>query len=127
MNRNRTVSVDSVTGFFPNEPRVRGLTILNPYQGVLQEPVQVKKLPFVIGRDVGVGLRLADEAVSRRHAQIVVLGEEFVIEDLGSKHGTFLNGIPVLSCMLRSGDERQIGGSVFHFDLLRISDKRDEA
>ena len=127
MSKNRTVSVDSVTGNLPQEQRVKAMPVLSPYRGVLQETVEVRKMPFVIGRDVDVTLRFADDSVSRRHAQIVVRGEEFFIEDLGSKHGTFVNGLPVISCMLRSGDELQIGRSVFHFDQLRVSQKLDQA
>jgi len=46
----------------------------------------------VIGRDDGAILWIDDNSVSRRHARIVVDGEEAVLEDLGSKNGTLLRG-----------------------------------
>ena len=46
----------------------------------------------VIGRDDGVILWIDDNSVSRRHARIVVEGDEAVLEDLGSKNGTLLRG-----------------------------------
>lgn len=46
----------------------------------------------VIGRDDGVILWIDDNSVSRRHARIVIDGEEAVLQDLGSKNGTLLRG-----------------------------------
>jgi DNA-binding winged helix-turn-helix (wHTH) protein len=44
----------------------------------------------VIGRDEGLAVRIDSPGVSRRHARIVVHGEEASLEDLGSKNGTFV-------------------------------------
>jgi DNA-binding winged helix-turn-helix (wHTH) protein len=44
----------------------------------------------VIGRDPGATVRLDLPSVSRRHARIVVSSKGAVVEDLGSKNGTFL-------------------------------------
>lgn len=44
----------------------------------------------VLGRDPGVDVFVDVPGVSRRHARIVVRGEEATIEDLGSKNGTFV-------------------------------------
>jgi DNA-binding winged helix-turn-helix (wHTH) protein len=46
----------------------------------------------VIGRDDGAALWIDDSLVSRRHARILVDPTEAVLEDLGSKNGTLLNG-----------------------------------
>ena len=49
-------------------------------------------------------------SVSRHHARIVVAGSSEVIEDLGSKNGTRLNGAPVgTGRELRDGDEIRLG------------------
>ncbi|OJX46917.1 MAG: hypothetical protein BGO78_15550 [Chloroflexi bacterium 44-23] len=45
-----------------------------------------------IGRDLGCEIVINDTEVSRRHAKIYVQGSGFVIEDLGSTNGTFVNG-----------------------------------
>ena len=43
----------------------------------------------IIGRDPGAAVRLDLPSVSRRHARIVVSSKGAVVEDLGSKNGTF--------------------------------------
>jgi DNA-binding winged helix-turn-helix (wHTH) protein len=44
----------------------------------------------VIGREQGVDVRIDTPGVSRRHARLVITGGEAVLEDLGSKNGTFV-------------------------------------
>jgi DNA-binding winged helix-turn-helix (wHTH) protein len=44
----------------------------------------------VLGRDPGAHVRIDVPGVSRRHARIVSAGERFLLEDLGSKNGTYL-------------------------------------
>ena len=63
-----------------------------------------------IGRSGDVAIRIDAGSVSRRHARIVVSGDEARLEDLGSKNGTFVGGKPVTSaCLLKDGDEIRIG------------------
>ncbi len=64
----------------------------------------------IIGREVGVAdLMLPERQVSRRHAKIERTPEGFVLTDLNSKNGTFLNGKPVKEPrLLQDGDEIQI-------------------
>ncbi len=53
-----------------------------------------------------------DEGVSRRHCKIHRQGSTFLIEDVGSANGTFLNGqrlTPYLPHVLKDGDEVQVG------------------
>jgi DNA-binding winged helix-turn-helix (wHTH) protein len=50
----------------------------------------------LIGRDDVATVRLDDPAVSRRHARILVSDTGTLIEDLGSKNGTFVGGRPVV-------------------------------
>ena len=46
----------------------------------------------VLGRDPSVGIVLADDEVSRRHASVMAESEGLMIEDLGSRNGTYVNG-----------------------------------
>jgi hypothetical protein len=48
----------------------------------------------VIGRDPDVEVRLDASTVSRRHARLVVTAEGTVLEDFGSKNGTFRGSGP---------------------------------
>jgi DNA-binding winged helix-turn-helix (wHTH) protein len=49
----------------------------------------------IIGRDPAAAVRLDFPSVSRRHARIVVSADGAVVEDLGSKNGTFLREVRV--------------------------------
>jgi predicted component of type VI protein secretion system len=64
----------------------------------------------VIGREVGLAdLLLPERQVSRRHAKIERTPEGFMLSDLESKNGTFLNGKEVKEAVrVQDGDEIQI-------------------
>ena len=46
----------------------------------------------VVGRDVDAAVRLDDPTVSRHHARITIERDAAILEDLGSKNGTFVEG-----------------------------------
>lgn len=50
---------------------------------------------LVIGRDASCDVVIPDRQVSRRHARITKSGAIVMLEDLGSKNGTYLNGQPL--------------------------------
>ncbi len=70
---------------------------------------------IVIGRAEECGVRVFDEAASRRHARIVRDGADFVAEDLESVNGLFVNGRRVPRQVLRSGDELSVRGLTLVF------------
>jgi adenylate cyclase len=69
-----------------------------------------------LGRHPSNTLRLVDREVSKEHAVIERVGKEFVLKDLGSSNGTFVNGRRVKELKLRDGDEIALGSSrlIFH-------------
>jgi DNA-binding winged helix-turn-helix (wHTH) protein len=70
----------------------------------------------LLGREPEAVVRLVSEKASRRHARIVVDGPRAVLEDLGSKNGTRVNGTRVRgSVALESGDRIEIGRELFVF------------
>src|SRR3982751_1555419 len=50
---------------------------------------------MVIGRGQKAQIRLLDDGISREHAQLVLLNERIVLQDLGSTNGTYCNGLKV--------------------------------
>jgi pSer/pThr/pTyr-binding forkhead associated (FHA) protein len=62
-----------------------------------------------IGRDGDSTIMLDDFTVSRAHAKIIQVGNEFTIEDQNSLNGVFINGGLTKSHKLLSGDKIQIG------------------
>ncbi|MDX2011955.1 MAG: FHA domain-containing protein [Myxococcaceae bacterium] len=65
---------------------------------------------MVVGRVAGVDVRVDDDSVSRRHAEVEVKGREVVLRDLGSANGTTVNGSPITEdTPLSPGDIIQFG------------------
>src|SRR6266550_4806015 len=81
----------------------------------------IEDFPVVIGRETAATLCLADASVSRRHTQIEKENDEFIILDLESLNGTFINDVPIKRRTLQHGDRVRIGDSQFLF-LLHESD-----
>jgi DNA-binding winged helix-turn-helix (wHTH) protein len=70
----------------------------------------------IIGRAPYAALRIDSDRVSRQHAQITVTLGKAVLQDLGSKNGTFLRGERIEEPVeLADGDEIGIGQTVFIF------------
>ncbi len=73
--------------------------------------VALDTFPFTIGRQMDRNLSLLNPQVSRQHAVVERDGDGFVIRDLGSRHGTLVNGAKVEMARLQSGDRIQPGAS----------------
>ncbi|MFN2182345.1 MAG: FHA domain-containing protein [Anaerolineae bacterium] len=74
--------------------------------------------PVTIGRQDQCEVQVPGTWVSRRHARIAWTGTGYIVEDLGSTNGTFVNGERVSGPRaLRPGDRLQLGEQVeFAFD-----------
>jgi phosphoserine phosphatase RsbU/P len=71
--------------------------------------VDLRPLPFKIGRQADNNLILRDSRASRNHAQIVLENGQYVVEDSGSRHGVFVNGARVERRLLRNSDRIEFG------------------
>lgn len=74
-----------------------------------------------IGRATSCDLVLPDTGVSRKHASIRVGDSGWILEDLGSKNGLFIDGEKIHSRVLRDGDAFQVGPHVV-VRLARMTD-----
>lgn len=61
------------------------------------------------GRHPDSDIFLDDVTVSRRHAEFRRDGEDYVVTDVGSLNGTYVNREPADSAVIHNGDEVQIG------------------
>ncbi len=75
----------------------------------------IDEASLVIGRETAANLCIADASVSRRHSVIEKNENAFVITDLESLNGTFVNDVPVKTRQLEHGDRIRIGESQFLF------------
>jgi serine phosphatase RsbU (regulator of sigma subunit) len=87
--------------------RTATLTIINPSGTRTRVPVE--PLPFKIGRQAESHLVLRDNRVSRSHSQIVADGGDYWVEDLGSRHGTYVNGKRIERHKLANDDRVEFG------------------
>jgi hypothetical protein len=76
--------------------------------GPLQGEAHTVKLPCLIGRK-NCDLVLNDVRVSRRHAELKIVEQKLVIEDLMSTNGTYVNGVTITSTQLAPNDLITIG------------------
>jgi transcriptional regulator with GAF, ATPase, and Fis domain len=68
------------------------------------------------GRDRANEIHLRDLAVSRRHCALEPTEDGCILlRDLDSRHGTFVNGVPVRERLLEEGDQITLGASLFLF------------
>ena len=70
-------------------------------------PIQGENI--MVGRDRTCAIVLTHPAVSRRHARITLSGREFVLEDLQSANGTYVNNTRVERAKLKAGDVVRFG------------------
>jgi hypothetical protein len=81
----------------------------------LQE-VDLQQGTTYIGRSEECAVTIEDPLVSRRHARILVQGEDVIIEDLGSRNGVRVNGKTIQASQnLADGDRVRIGTQDFVF------------
>ncbi|MBK8259259.1 MAG: sigma 54-interacting transcriptional regulator [Polyangiaceae bacterium] len=68
-----------------------------------------------VGREDGCQIVLGDAKVSRRHARFESKDGDWILVDLGSSHGTYVNRERVTSRTLADGDHVQLGDTLLRF------------
>src|ERR1700688_4118572 len=71
--------------------------------------VALDSMPFGIGRQSGNSLVLRDNRTSRNHCRIVFENGSYALEDLNSRHGTWVNGRQISRHVLRNSDRIEFG------------------
>ena len=98
----RRMALDDVTTPLSDRgPRALVLEVVLP-DAVAEEPLP-EHGEVVIGRSRGAAVRIDHDSVSREHARLR-LGASITLEDLGSRNGTFVRGVP-----LRPGEVASVG------------------
>jgi diguanylate cyclase (GGDEF)-like protein len=119
------------------DPPTRPFDIVDPAtreRGMLVEtcgvfagrPHPVGTEPTTIGRAGNCTLQIDDDALSRVHARVTRVGNEYVLEDMGSLNGCFVGDQRVSRASLRDGDRVRLGPRVdlrFHV----VSEEEEKA
>lgn len=66
---------------------------------------------LVIGRSSSCEIVLGDDTVSRRHAELRLEAGRWLLRDLGSSNGSYVNGRLVTEAEVRRGDVIHLGGA----------------
>jgi two-component system cell cycle response regulator len=78
--------------------------------------------PCVIGRQQGFDVWVPDPGVSRQHASVVRQGNAFMLTDLGSANGTYVDGQRIVLHQLSDGDLFQLGPNTLFRYLVTDAD-----
>jgi Nif-specific regulatory protein len=103
---------------FPSQTRSKQADVSAKLLAI-RGPLRTSEFP--LGRSVSIGssqeneIRLDDSGVAERHCAIATTDGRYLLRDLESRGGTFVNGIPVKERQIANGDEIAIGDSVFLF------------
>jgi len=91
----------------------RGLFLVN--QTFLSPETNFALVPgkYILGRSASCHLVVPDSTVSRRHCEITVADSSVTLNDLDSRHGTFVEGVKVRSSNVREGQQVRFGRVVF--------------
>lgn len=79
------------------------------FNGAQQKEVLLDKEHMVIGRDPSCQIHLDNLGISRTHCQLLKRGDAFVVQDLKSSNGTFVNGQKVGEHYLNDKDVISFG------------------
>lgn len=71
---------------------------------------------LTFGRSPEADIMIPNSKVSRLHAEIKPWDGDYVVKDLKSRNGTFVNGNRVEACVLKPGDILRLGDTDFHAD-----------
>lgn len=106
--------------FFPGNPRLQirppcpsptAVIVKLVCRDCLASPreIAIDRFPTELGRGLEVAVRIDDRWASRRHCRLEMEGGLLIVRDLGSTHGTFVNGRSVTESKLLPGDELRVG------------------
>jgi len=87
------------------------ITFNNQEQGTHE----LNKPKMVVGREAGCEICIDNLGISRQHCAFVNKNGAFVVQDLGSSNGTFVNQKRIVEHFLNDGDEIVIGKYVIRF------------
>ncbi|MFZ5632918.1 MAG: FhaA domain-containing protein [Bacillota bacterium] len=79
--------------------------------------IRLEGYPVVLGRRESCDIVLPDGSVSRRHARLEPLKGSWVVTDLNSTNGTYVNGERIKTKTLSPGDSLKLGSTLFAFKV----------
>jgi Protein of unknown function (DUF3662)/FHA domain len=115
LSTTRAVAFDTATRLGLGESRA-SLVVLDE-SGNPKDKISITNPPVTIGRLSANDVVLSDPNVSRRHAELRLSGDRWVVTDLGSTNGTSVNDKLAREQTLNNGDLLAFGSSHLRFEL----------
>lgn len=113
-NPNKTV-VTVVGPPATRERQAREACLVVIYGEDLGRRVPLGEEPVVIGRSSSCAVQIDQESVSRSHCRVVRGPSGFMVRDLGSTNGTYVNDELSDTIDLRDGDQLKVGRTILKF------------
>ncbi|MDM7921340.1 MAG: GGDEF domain-containing protein [Pyrinomonadaceae bacterium] len=113
----------------PNEGQLRDVRPALVFMSgeLIAVPIPLEREEVILGRAFEADVRVNDSKVSRNHAKIVTRESdgkaEYILSDMGSRNGTYVNGERVTEHFLEHGDKITIGEQILRFDMLDEIDR----
>jgi len=90
-------------------------TVTVIFGGKEEQKYVLDKPSFTVGREPTCEIAIDNLGISRQHCKLINRGDAFVVRDLGSANGTFVNGKKIVEHFLNDGDEIFIGKYILRF------------
>jgi hypothetical protein len=80
------------------------------------------KKRIVMGRSDKVDVQILDTKSSREHAELALVGDQYVLSDLGSQNGVIVNDLKVSQHRLVNNDKIIIGQTVYKYNKIEVKE-----
>lgn len=77
---------------------------------------------IVLGRSEKCDVTILDIKSSREHAEIIMVGKDYILTDLGSQNGIVINDLKIKQHALSNGDKVIVGKTVYKFSKITVKD-----
>ncbi len=98
----------------------QGGLLLLTYGGVFEAPEVGRRFPLegeevIIGRSSDAHIQIDRDSVSRRHARLAKADGGWIVQDLQSTNGSYVNDVPIQEHKLAVGDQLKVGSAMFRY------------
>ena len=85
-------------------------------EGFKGQSVELSADVKTVGRSEDNGFQIPEGSISSRHCELATKGEEVLIKDLGSTHGTFLDDKKITEATMKMGQVLRLGSVELRFE-----------
>ena len=79
------------------------------FNGQIIGEFPLDKPAVVVGRDAGCDIQIDNLGISRTHCQFIRRGSQYLVQDMNSSNGTYVNGQKIGEHYLNDGDQILVG------------------